>query len=89
MGNTRINNVGFAVNYKWVQGFTFEGSPQFTGYIPNYGLVDVQVNYTAKNLNTTFKLGASNLLNELHYETYGGPLIGRMGYLSIIYDFKK
>lgn len=89
IGKTRINNVGFAVNYKWVKGFTFEGSPQFTGYIPDYGLVDVQVNYTAKNLNTTFKLGASNLLNELHYETYGGPLIGRMGYLSIIYDFKK
>jgi hypothetical protein len=24
---------GFNVNYKWVQGFTFEGSPQFTGQI--------------------------------------------------------
>ncbi|MEO1714225.1 MAG: TonB-dependent receptor, partial [Bacteroidota bacterium] len=28
-------NVGFSVNYKWVEGFLFEGSPQFTGAIPS------------------------------------------------------
>ncbi len=89
IGNKRLNNVGFGVNYKWVQGFTFEGSPQFTGFIPSYGLLDFQLNYTASSIHTTFKAGASNVLNNLHYETYGGPLIGRMAYLSIIYEFKK
>ncbi|HNG06394.1 MAG TPA: TonB-dependent receptor, partial [Saprospiraceae bacterium] len=89
LGSLRINDLGFAVNYKWVQGFTFEGSPQFTGFIPSYGLVDVQINHKIQKINTSFKLGASNLLNNLHYETYGGPLIGRLAYFSILYDFRK
>ncbi len=56
-----IKNVGFGVNYKWIQGFTFEGSPQFTGFIPTYDMVDAQVNYTIPKWNCTFKVGGSNL----------------------------
>ncbi len=59
VGNVR--NLGFAVNYKWVQGFLFEGSPQFTGFVPTYDAVDMQINYAPKKLKTTFKLGVSNL----------------------------
>ncbi len=79
--------IGFNVNYKWIQGFTFEGSPQFSGYIPTYDLVDAQINYNYPKLNTTFKLGASNLLNRMNVQTYGGPRIGRLAYLTIVYDF--
>ena len=57
----KIKNVGFGVNYKWIQGFTFEGSPQFTGFIPTYDMVDAQVNYTVPKWNCTFKVGGSNL----------------------------
>lgn len=84
-----LRKFGFGVNYKWVQGFTFEGSPQFTGYVPSYDLLDAQVNMTLDKMNTTIKLGASNLLNNEHFETYGGPFIGRMAYISLVYDFKK
>jgi iron complex outermembrane recepter protein len=83
------NLFGFNVNYKWVQGFTFEGSPQFTGLVPSYDLVDAQVNYTVPKLNLVFKLGASNLLNNKQFQTYGGPRIGRMAYFTITYDFKE
>jgi outer membrane receptor protein involved in Fe transport len=58
-------NFGFGVNYKWVQGFVFEGSPQFTGFVPTYDMVDAQVNYQVKPLHTTFKLGASNIMGFL------------------------
>jgi hypothetical protein len=37
----------------------------------------------------TFKLGAANLLNNQQFQTYGGPRIGRMAYLSMVYDFAK
>jgi hypothetical protein len=77
------------VNYKWVQGFTFEGSPQFTGQIPTYDLLDAQVNCLIPKWNMTFKLGAANLLNNQQFQTYGGPRIGRMAYLSMVYDFAK
>lgn len=52
---------GFSINYKWIQGFLFEGSPQFTGNIPTYDMVDAQINYRIEKLNSTFKLGCSNL----------------------------
>ncbi len=89
LGAKSIKNIGFNINYKWIQGFLFEGSPQFTGLIPDYDLLDAQVNYTVPNWHTTFKLGASNLLNNLQFQTYGGPEIGRLAYFSILYDFKK
>jgi outer membrane receptor protein involved in Fe transport len=83
------NKWGFGVNYRWVQQFVFEGSPQFTGGIPQYDLVDAQINLYVEDLNTTFKLGGSNLLSNNHIETYGGPLVGRLAYVSILYDFAQ
>lgn len=79
-------NFGFNINYKWVQGFMFEGSPQFTGSIPSYDLVDAQVNWTVTKLKTQFKLGASNVLNNKVYMVYGGPLIGRLAYFSVLVE---
>jgi outer membrane receptor protein involved in Fe transport len=55
------NTLGYSFNYKWIEGFVFEGSPQFTGKIPTYDMTDVQVSYTLKSSKTTLKLGASNL----------------------------
>jgi outer membrane receptor protein involved in Fe transport len=66
-----------------VDGFIYEGSPQFTGAIEPYDVVDAQVNYKFNNGNLVFKLGASNVLDNQHYELYGGPLIGRLYYFSI------
>ena len=85
----RIPNLGFNVNYKWVDRFVFEGSPQFTGFIPSYDLLDAQINWMAPKLKTTFKLGASNLLNNQVFQTYGGPRIGRLAYLSVLYEWSK
>jgi iron complex outermembrane receptor protein len=83
------NKWGFGVNYRWIQQFVFEGSPQFTGGIPQYDLVDAQINLYVEDLNTTFKLGGSNLLSNMHIETYGGPSVGRLAYVSILYDFAQ
>ncbi|MBK9257647.1 MAG: TonB-dependent receptor [Saprospiraceae bacterium] len=89
MGGTKIQNLGFNVNYRWVASFIFEGSPQFTGVIPAYGLIDAQVNYGIPKIKLTIKTGASNILNNKVFQTYGGPRIGRMAYISLLYDFKK
>ena len=89
LGNFYTDNFGFNINYKWIDGFLFEGSPQFTGLVPRYDLLDVQVNYEFKRINTTLKIGASNILNNLHFETVGGPLIGRLGYVKLTYEWAK
>lgn len=83
---SKDHKAGFSVNYKWVQGFRFEGSPQFTGFIESYGLVDAQVSYQVPKIYSTFKLGASNVLNNQVYQVYGGPTVGRMIYFSILFE---
>ena len=85
----KLKNFGFNINYKWIEGFLFEGSPQFTGFIPSYDMVDAQVNYTFKKIDTTLKVGASNLLNNLAFQTYGGPRIGRLAYITLTYEPKN
>jgi len=82
----KFKGLGFNINYKWIQGFLSEGSPQFTGNIPSYGLLDAQVNKLIEKAKLTVKLGASNLLNNEVLQVYGGPYVGRMVYLSLAFD---
>lgn len=84
-----INNFGFSINYKWVQGYLYEGSPQFTGYVPTYDMLDAQISKYVPKLKTTFKLGASNILNNKKFQVYGGPEIGRMAYFSALLELNK
>jgi iron complex outermembrane receptor protein len=82
----KVKGFGFNINYKWIQGFVFEGSPQFTGEIPTYSLLDAQVSWEFKKIFTTFKFGGSNLISKKNFQTYGGPGIGRMLYGTITFD---
>ncbi len=89
MGGMRVNDFGFNLTYKWIDAFVFEGSPQFTGFIPSYDLLDGQINWKIRPLQTTVKIGASNLLNNKQFQVYGGPKIGRLAYITLLYDMKK
>lgn len=85
-GNYKDGKLGFSLVYKWIEGFLFEGSPQFTGAISNYYMLDAQASYIIVPWKTTFKLGASNLTNNLQYQVYGGPFVGRLAYASVTID---
>lgn len=58
---TDKRDLGYGVNWKYVQGYQFTGSPQFSGPIPTYDMVDAQVSVKFPQANLTVKLGASNL----------------------------
>tara|TARA_B110000438_G_C15693869_1_gene598027 strand:+ start:1 stop:1068 length:1068 start_codon:yes stop_codon:yes gene_type:complete len=81
-----FRDYSFSVNYKWVESYKYEGSPQFTGSIPTYDLLDLQISKEIIEINATIKLGITNVLNNLHFEVYGGPYIGRMTYCSILFN---
>ena len=83
-----FRNFAFNINYKWVEGFKYEGSPQFTGEVPTYDLVDMQISKKIPKYSATLKVGSSNLLNNQHFEVYGGPYIGRMTYISLLFELK-
>lgn len=85
----QLKDWGFGVNYKWIDGFLFEGSPQFTGYVPSYYLLDATLFANFNKINTMVKIGASNLTNNRIYTVYGGPYIGRMAYISLVYEWSN
>lgn len=58
---TDLKRFGYGFNWKYVEGYTFEGSPQFTGPIPSYDMVDAQMSVKFPKQNLTVKVGASNL----------------------------
>jgi len=82
-----LQHAGFDLHYKWVESYTFEGSPQFTGKIPAYGVVNAMVYTQVLQSKVTLKIGVSNALNYKHYETYGGASIGRLAYVQMNYSF--
>jgi outer membrane receptor protein involved in Fe transport len=82
-----LKSWGFGANYKWNKGYQFEGSPQFTGFVPSYYMVDAAVSANFKDINTTVKIGASNLTNNEVFTVYGGPRIGRLAYISLVYEW--
>lgn len=84
-----IKNWGFSLNFKWIDGYLFEGSPQFSGFIDSYSMLDVQASRYIPSVFSTFKIGASNLLNNKHYEIFGGPLVGRLVYFSILTELNE
>ncbi|MBK6754474.1 MAG: TonB-dependent receptor [Flavobacteriales bacterium] len=106
---TDRQDLGFGINYKYVEGYVFEGSPQFTGRIPSYDMVDAQVNVKFPKPGLTVKVGCSNLFgvvplfdktvpsderldrvwNNDVYLVYGGPAVGRLGYVQLIYELDR
>ena len=81
-----LSSCSFNINYKWVDKFKFVGSPQFTGIVDRYSTVDAQLSKNFEKINTIIKFGASNIFDNKHYQVYGGPLIGRLSYVSLAYD---
>lgn len=102
-------HLGWGINYRFIESFVFEGSPQFSGRIPSYDMVDAQVNVRFPERNLTVKVGASNLFglvplfdakvagderlerawNNDVLMVFGGPNIGRLAYLQLIYELNK
>jgi outer membrane receptor protein involved in Fe transport len=58
---TGLKRLGYGLNWKYVEGYTFEGSPQFSGPIGSYDMVDAQVNVKFPKDGLTLKIGGSNL----------------------------
>ncbi len=89
IGSTEISGWGYSINWKWQTGFQYEGSPQFTGNVPGYGMMDAQINKSFLEEKLVAKVGVSNLLDNQVIQVYGGPRVGRLAYLSLLFDFGK
>ncbi|TAF64470.1 MAG: TonB-dependent receptor [Cytophagales bacterium] len=80
-----IDNLGFDINYRWQEGFLWQ-SAFASGYVKEYGVLDVQLNYRVKSLKTMFKVGGQNVLGDEYVTNFGGPFVGKLWYFSITFD---
>lgn len=88
-GNRKLTEkLGFNITWRWQEGFDWQSS--FTNYtqypVPSYNTVDAQVSYKVPSLKSTIKLGGSNIFNKKYIMSGGGPNIGGLYYVSIIFD---
>lgn len=87
-GRRVIKNFGFSANYKWVDTFRWE-STFGDGNVPAYTIVDLQLSYEMPKYFSTLRIGASNLLNYQRQEAYGAPRIGRMFYVTYLFEINN
>lgn len=87
-GNRELfKNFGFNVVWKWQENYKWE-SPLATGNVPTFNTFDAQVSYKLTKINTSVKLGGTNILNTRYYQYAAGPTIGALYYFSLTYDLK-
>ena len=81
-GNTELfENFGFNIAYRFSDDYYWEATFG-DGLVPEYHVLDAQINLNVPSLKSTFKAGATNLLGEEYFTAYGTGHIGSMYYLS-------
>ena len=84
-----MENWGFNTNFRWIEGYTFESSPQFSGEIPPQIHLNANISKNIPKWNMTLKISCSNLLDRRQNGLYGGPKVGRFIFGSINYSLNK
>lgn len=79
------NGIGFSISARWSDSYLWQ-SPFGQGEIDAYTVLDGFISYKLTDVKSTFKIGASNLLNTPYRTMYGGPEIGGQYYLSMTFD---
>ncbi len=73
---------GGSVKYRWVDDFEWEAGA-FAGPVPSYSVVNLSGTYNV-NDNIGVGLNVSNLLEDKHWESFGGDILERraLGYVT-------
>lgn len=86
VGNRKIiDNLGFNINYRWQTAFEWQSS--FGVWeVPEFGVLDAQLNYKVSAIKSMFKIGATNLGGGDYRTNVGAPFVGQQYYVSITFD---
>jgi len=80
-----IKNVGFNVTWRWQNTFYWESSLA-NGQVPAYSTIDAQFNFKLPKINSTIKVGGTNVLNNRYIQFAAGPTIGALYYVAWTVD---
>ena len=76
-----VKNLGFNVAYRFSDDYFWENTFA-DGLVPEFHVLDAQVNFRIPSLKSTLKVGGTNLLGEEYFTAYGTGHIGSMYYVS-------
>ncbi|WP_136482062.1 TonB-dependent receptor [Cognatitamlana onchidii] len=81
-GNTELfKNFGFNIAYRYSDNYFWEATFG-NGLVPEYHVLDAQINLRVPSFKSSFKAGATNLLGEEYFTAFGTGNIGSMFYVS-------
>jgi len=81
-GNTEVfENFGFNIAYRYSDDYYWEATFG-NGVVPEFHVLDAQVNLQVPSFKSTFKAGATNLLGDEYFTAFGTGFIGSMYYLG-------
>ena len=81
-GSTKLfKNFGFNVAYRFSDDYFWEATFG-NGVVPEFHVVDAQINLKVPSFKSTFKAGATNLLGDEYFTAFGTGNIGSMYYIS-------
>jgi iron complex outermembrane recepter protein len=80
-----FKNLGFNVSYRWQDHFIWQ-STYGVWDVPEYGVVDAQINYKLTAIKTMLKVGGTNIGGGDYRTNLGSPFIGQQYYISLTFD---
>jgi len=81
-GNTNLfKNFGFNIAYRYSDDYFWEATFG-NGVVPEFHVVDAQINLKVPSMKSAFKAGATNLLGDEYFTAVGTGYIGSMYYVS-------
>jgi outer membrane receptor protein involved in Fe transport len=79
------NNIGFYAGFRWQDDFLWE-STFGTGIIPEFGVMDLQLNYKVEAIKSVVKVGGTNLFSGDYRTNIGAGFVGSQYYVAITFD---
>jgi outer membrane receptor for ferrienterochelin and colicin len=81
-GNTELfKNFGFNIAYRFSDDYFWEATFG-NGLVPEFHVVDAQINLKVPSMKSVFKVGATNLLGDEYFTAFGTGFIGSQYYIS-------
>ena len=83
-----VKNLGFSASFRTSDSFLYESTFAEAWEVPQYSVLDAQVNYKIESLKTIVKVGGNNIgIGSGDYRTRpGGPFVGKLWYMTLTFD---
>ncbi|MFZ9189307.1 MAG: TonB-dependent receptor domain-containing protein, partial [Algoriphagus sp.] len=79
--NKLAKNWGGGIHYRWQSRYYWQ-SFLVNDWVPEYGSLDMQLQYAFVKVPLSLKIAGTNLLNRKYYSYAAGPQVGRMGMIT-------